>query len=149
MPLTLAGWLPGNRILANDPKRAPTARTLQQALGTAYLAWVALLEKLSSEAAPLQEEWAFAGAKYGWSLRLKRGKRAIVYLTPGEGHFLASFALGEKACAAAVEARLPAGLLKLIAEAPKYAEGRGVRIPVRTERDAVQVAKLAAVKMAH
>ena len=57
--------------------------------------------------------------------------------------------LGERACAAARAARLPASILTLIAEAPRYAEGRGIRIPVKTARDASDVGRLAAIKLAH
>jgi hypothetical protein len=96
-----------------------------------------------------RDEWAFAGATFGWSLRLKHAKRVIVHMTPCTDHFLASFALGEKACAAAREWGLPASILALIADAPKFAEGRGVRIPVRTQKDARAVRKLAAIKLAH
>lgn len=133
----------------DDREAPPTDPALARALGRAAAAWAALKEKLQHECAPLVEEWAFAGAKYGWSLRLKRGKRVIVYMTPGAGNFLASFALGEKACTAALDAGLPARVLALIAEAPRYAEGRGVRIPVRTLRDVASIRKLAAVKLAH
>ncbi len=133
----------------DDRKLPPTERTLEQALGKAGPVWASLKQKLHDECAPLQEEWAFAGAAFGWSLRLKRGKRVIVYMTPCAGHFLASFALGEKACAAAREQGLPAGMLTSIAEAPRYAEGRGLRIPVRTQRDALGIRKLAALKLAN
>lgn len=133
----------------DDRNAPPTDRALAQALGKTSTSWAGLKEVLSHECAPLEEEWAFAGAKFGWSLRLKRGKRVIVYLTPCTGHFLASFALGEKACAAAREAGLPAGVMALLAAAPKYAEGRGVRIPVRTRKDADAIRKLATIKLAY
>jgi hypothetical protein len=70
-------------------------------------------------------------------MRLGRGKRAVVYMIPRKDHLLASFALGEKVCAAAREAGLPASVPSMRAEAPKYAEGRGVRIPVRTDASAI------------
>ena len=66
-----------------------------------------------------------------------------------EKRFLVGFALGEKAVRAAHEAALPTSLLAVIDEAPKYAEGRGVRIEVRTKKDLDAVRKLAAVKMAN
>jgi hypothetical protein len=71
----------------------------------------------------------------------------VVYLAPRRGHFTASFALGEKACAAAKQAGLPASILSIIDDAPRYAEGRGVRIPVHTARDLAGVVTLAALKM--
>lgn len=133
----------------DDRATPPTEEALAQALGRAAAAWALVKEQVGRQCALLREEWAFAGAEFGWSLRLKRADRVLVHLTPGQGHFLASFVLGEKACAAAHEARLPAGILTLIAEAPKYAEGRGIRIPVRTARDASAIGKLAAIKLAH
>jgi len=133
----------------DDRKAPPTHQDFARVLDKAGAVWLDLKDELGSVFAPLQEEWSFAGAKYGWSLRLKRRKRVIVYMTPGRQHFLASFALGEKACAAALHAGLPAAILALIADAPKYAEGRGVRIPVRTRKEASTIVKLAAIKLAH
>ena len=51
---------------------------------------------------------------------------------PREGYFMASFALGEKAVKAAHESDLPISVLKVIESAKKYAEGRGVRLEVRS-----------------
>ena len=133
----------------DDPNTAPTAKAIANALDGAASVWVSLKDELCREFAPLDEEWAFAGAKFGWSLRLRRGKRVIVYLTPCMEHFLASFVLGEKACAAARSAGLPRPILKLIADAPKYAEGRGVRIEVRTAKEANDIRKLVAIKLAN
>jgi len=133
----------------DDRETPPTTQDLARVLGRAASVWQRLKDELGSAYAPVEEDWSFAGAKYGWSLRLKRGKRAILYMTPGRGHFLASFALGEKACAAARDAGLPAWLLALVADAPKYPEGRGVRIPVRTSGQAGAVVKLAGIKLAN
>lgn len=132
----------------DDRKAPPTNAAIEEALGRSAAAWRRLKAKLSGESA-LEEEWAFAGAKFGWSLRLKRGKRVIVYMTPCARHFLASFVLGEKACASASEAGLPSPILATIANAPKYAEGRGFRIPVRSLREIPGLLKLAAIKLAH
>jgi hypothetical protein len=131
-----------------DRKAPPTDAAIEEALGRSAAAWSRLKDELTGESA-LQEEWAFAGAKFGWSLRLKRGKRVIVYMTPCAGHFLASFVLGEKACVSASEAGLPATILAAIADAPKYAEGRGFRIPVRSLKEIPGLLRLAAIKLAH
>jgi hypothetical protein len=133
----------------DDKAVPPSDKALRQTLGRSAPLWSRLRENLQSSHGPLDEAWNFAGKNYGWSFRLKRKARAIVYMTPCRGYFLASFALGEKACAAALEARLPAWLLDLIEAAPKYAEGRGVRIPVKRATDAAGVEKLAAIKIAN
>jgi hypothetical protein len=130
----------------DDKSIPPDARSLQAMLGRTGMLWTRLTERLHADYDPLSEDWGFAGAAYGWSLRLKAPKRALVYLTPCRGFFLASFALGEKACAAARERGLPREILDLIDAAPRYAEGRGVRIPVRTRKDVEYVKQLAAIK---
>lgn len=70
-------------------------------------------------------------------------------MTPREGYFMASFALGEKAVKAAHESDLPISVLKVIDSAKKYAEGRGVRLEVRSAEDVRNVEKLAVIKMAN
>jgi hypothetical protein len=40
-------------------------------------------------------------------------------------------------------------VLKVIDEAPKYAEGRGVRLEIRNKKDLEAVKELAAIKMAN
>ena len=63
--------------------------------------------------------------------------------------FLTGFVLGEKAVKAAHESDLPTSVLALIEGAPKYAEGRGFRIEIRTKKDLEVTKKLAAMKMAN
>ena len=132
----------------DDRKTQPTDAAIAVALGRSAGAWTTLKGSVISELG-LEEDWGFAGPKFGWSLRLKKGKRVIVYMTPCDGHFLASFALGEKACAAARDAPLPNFILAAIAAAPKYAEGRGLRIRVTTLTQARAIAKLARIKAAN
>lgn len=129
-----------------DAASPPTAKALAAMLGRTSRLWTQLNDDLQAAYGPLIEEWNF-GKVFGWSFRLKERKRAVVYLAPRRGHFIASFALGEKACAAAKQAGLPASILSIIDDAPRYAEGRGVRIPVRTARDLAGVVTLAALKM--
>jgi len=132
----------------DDKARKPRPADLAETLGRSHIHWKSLTAHLAREFPPLTQEWNFAGAKWGWSLRLKQKKRTVLYMTPCSKHFLAGVVLGEKAVKAAHEARLAAPVLALIDAATKYAEGRGVRIEVRTKKDLAGVEKLAAVKMA-
>ena len=109
--------------------------------------WTTLIAKLGAEYPPLEEEWVFGGKQWGWSLRLKQKKRAILYMTPGRRFFHVGFALGEKAVRAAHEARLPAALLATIDSAQKFAEGRAVRLEMKTRKDLEHALQLAAIKM--
>lgn len=133
----------------DDKAHQPDESDLQQVLGKTYKLWCVLKDHVLEKYAPITPEWGYAGKSTGWGLRLKAQKRAVLYMTPCNGYFLASFALGEKAVAAAHAAKLPASVLDVIDKAPKYAEGRGVRIGVRTSADLESIKKLAAIKMAN
>jgi hypothetical protein len=130
-----------------DKSRKPAEEDLQKVMGRVFKHWSAIIERASRHYPPLQQDWGFAGTAWGWSLRLKQKKRTVMYLTPCKGYFMAGFALGEKAVRAAHEADLDESTLSLIDGAPRYAEGRGVRIEVRRKRDRDQVIRLAAIKM--
>ena len=129
-----------------DKAHQPTDNDLRSVLGKAHTAWVRLIELISDRIDPISLVWGFTSATTGWGLRLKRNDRVILYMTPLEDHFLASFALGEKAVAAAHAQKLPMAVLKAIDSAPKYAEGRGVRIEVRQIRQVGALATLAEIK---
>jgi hypothetical protein len=70
-------------------------------------------------------------------------------MTPCQGYFLVSFALGEKAVTAAHAGDLPTGVLQVIDAARKYAEGRGVRLEVRIAENIQPILRLAEIKMAN
>jgi hypothetical protein len=60
---------------------------------------------------------------------------------------MASFALGDKAVQAALRSKLPTGIVKLIKEAKRYAEGTAVRIEVKKPQDVGVVKTLAGIKL--
>lgn len=132
-----------------DKTHQPTDKDLRTVLGKAYPAWVRLIELVSDRIDPISQVWGFTSASTGWGLRLKRNDRIILYLTPRDDHFLVSFALGEKAVAAARASKLPRTVLKAIESAPKYVEGRGVRLEVRQAREVSALATLAEIKNEH
>jgi hypothetical protein len=80
-------------------------------------------------------------------LRFKDGKRTILYLTPSQDQFRVGFTLGERVLTAVLNSGLPAHILSIVEEAPRYAEGRGVRIVVQTDEDVQSVLTLAKIKM--
>jgi hypothetical protein len=133
----------------DDKSRPPQDDDLATTLGSAFVFWNELKRLIASRFTPLSMEWRFSSKKTGWGLRLKREKRTVLYMTPCEGYFMASFALGEKAVKAAHENDLPVSVLEIIDSAKKYAEGRGVRLEVRNAEDVRNVEKLAVIKMAN
>lgn len=127
-------------------KDPPTQAELALALGKSQSLWQELVSTLKQEF-QLTEVWGSSSLRAGWSLRLQSKKRNIVYLAPGNGSFLASFALGDRAIAAAQQGKLPARVLKIIAEAKRYAEGTAVRIEVQNPGDVATVKMLAKIKL--
>lgn len=139
-------------MLANafiDKPDEPTDADLAAALGPAKALWDRLQADLAHKLKVDVQEWKSYSRKAGWALRLKRGKRAIVYLSPSRGGFTAAFALGDKAVQAARESRLPARVIKILDEARRYAEGTAVRIDVKQAKDVDIVKRLAAIKLSH
>lgn len=125
----------------------PTDDELSAALGPSRALWDQLLAELAGELDVTIQEWNSYSPKAGWSLRLKREKRTILYLSPCRGSFRAAFALGDKAVEAARRRRLPKRVIRIIDEAKRYAEGTGVRIDVNRPPDIALVKKLAVLKL--
>jgi hypothetical protein len=117
---------------------APSEAELAAELGAAKVLWQRLCEEVA-----LPGEWHSYSKKAGWSMRLRRGDRNIVYLVPGRGEFDVSLALGDRAVAAARER----GLAKMVDGAKRYAEGTAVRFAVKGPKDVVMVKKLVEIKL--
>lgn len=129
---------------AREPDEAQAAAVLGEALG----AWRELQAWLSAEAGVDRFEWGYSGKAWGWGLRAKAGKRAVLYMTPQRGTFLAGIVLGDRAVAAALAcAALPERVREAVAGAKRYAEGTGLRLPVERPADLASVRELVRVKL--
>jgi hypothetical protein len=128
---------------------APTDAELSAALGDARPAWDQLLAELAGELGVNVREWSSYSVKAGWSLRLKRKSRTIVWLGPRAGAFLVAFILGDKAMRAAKASKLPRRIVEIMNEAPKYPEGTGVRMVIKAVKDLAAIKTLAAIKLAN
>jgi hypothetical protein len=127
--------------------KAPSDADLAAALGAVKPLWDEIVVGMAHELGLTGSEWKSYGAKHGWALQLRRGKRNIVHLAPCEGSIRVLFILGERAVAAARAARLGAAGAKLIDEAPRYPEGTGIRLEVSRPRQIPLVRKLARIKL--
>lgn len=127
--------------------RARSPKQLRSTLGTSEILWRQLLAHAAEQDANVVEHWHFAGPKYGWSLRVKQRDRVVLHMTPCKGHFLASLVLGEKRIATEKAAGLPKPVLAALEAAPRYAEGRGIRIRVSTTRDLRLTMRLVELKL--
>ena len=128
-------------------KKSPMEKSLASALDQTLPLWNQLIADLKQQLNIDTAEWHTASIKLGWSMRLQLKKRNIVYLGPREGWFVAAFALGDKAVAAARKRALPAEVIRIIAESKRYAEGTAVRIDVKNPQDVETVKVLAKIKI--
>ena len=125
---------------------APGDEDLSVALGKRRAVWDEVLKKLGEEFGLTEWEWNSYSKKFGWSVRVKQGKRNILYLSPCESQcFRIAFVLGAKAVEA-VRASGPARAVKVLDEGVKYPEGLGVRWDVGP-RDWPVIRALTAGKM--
>lgn len=132
----------------DDKSSSPDPEQLRAALGRSGTLWRQLLAHAAKQdPGVVEKHWHFAGAKYGWSLRVKQKDRVILHMTPCRGHFLAGVVLGEKTVAAAQAGGLPKPVLAALEAAPRYAEGRGIRRRVSTIQDMRLVMRLVELKM--
>ncbi len=125
----------------------PTDGELAEALGPARPLWDRAVEGIAGELGLADREWKCSGRAYGWSLRLKRGKRNIVHLSPCRECFRVAIILGDRAVSAARSSGLGAAAMRLIDEAPRYPEGTGIRIEVTGPEDLPLIEKLARIKL--
>jgi len=125
----------------------PSEPDLEKALGRAKPLWDQLVAELASEHDVTTREWKSYSPKHGWSLRLMRGKRTIAWLVPYAGVFQVLFIFGAKAVTTIRQTALPARVLRMLDQAPKYPEGTGLRFEITTAKDIAVVKTLAAIKL--
>ena len=131
----------------DDKSVEPIARELAKVLGPSEDQWYDLISRIEASYGPLSESWNFAGAKYGWSLRLRKKKRTILYLIPQNGSFLVGIVLGDRALSLLRRDEISQRTLLLIDEAPRYGEGTGFRIPVTSAADCTDIETVIEAKM--
>src|SRR4051812_19509818 len=131
---------------ADEPTRSEVAKTL----GAKVKLWDELIEWMREKGGVPDQEWkGVVVKKYGWSLRLKKKGRNILYLSPGKGCFMASFVLSDKALDEAKHAHLSRSVQDALEAAPRYPEGNGLRLRVTRASDLEALRKIAGIKIAN
>ncbi len=131
-----------------DKSQVPTDTELRGVLGDKYELWMEIRDRVYEKYPEGIEEWNFPGKKYGWSFRIKDKRRAIVYLLPRDGEFLAAFVFGGKAFEVIKKSDVSAQIISDLESAKVYAEGRGVRIPVPDSSAQEDIFRLIDIKLA-
>jgi hypothetical protein len=109
--------------------------------------WDQLLADVVQECEANIHEWKCYSPKWGWSLRVKRKARTIVWLAPWLGYFQVAFIFGDKAMQVARHSKWPNRFINVMDEAPKYPEGTGIRLEIKSSMDLGMLKKLAAIKL--
>lgn len=139
--------MPGNAFIGK--KEEPTRHELAKALGPSKAVWDQFLTELAVDHGVGIREWKCYSPKWGWSLRVKRKKRTIVWLSPQAGRFDVIFIYGPKAVAAVHKGKLSQKIIKALDASPKYPEGTGLRLVIRSQRSIGTLKKLAEIKLAN
>jgi hypothetical protein len=134
--------------ILDDKAIVPDDKQLEAAVGKSFELWNDIRGHIFEQYAKVVEEWNYSGANYGWSWRAKQGKRALVYLIPQKGFFLAAFCFGDKAVALIETSDVPEAIKEGLRTARKYAEGRGIRFEVRRAENVKTIRTLLEIKMA-
>lgn len=117
------------------------------ALGPAYTLWAGIVGVVEELASPLDIEWRPSKIAFGHSCLLRHKQRTLLYLLPEKASVTVAIVLGERACGLAMASTLSDAVKKALSEARPYAEGRGIRVPVKTTRDLATIRKLVAIKL--
>jgi len=132
-----------------DKEQVPTNDDLKEVLGEKYELWMEIRDRVLHLYPEGDESWNFPGKKYGWSFRIRDKKRAIIYLLPRDHAFMAAFVFGGKATEAIMGSEVSQQIKSDLKAAKVYAEGRGIRIPVRDHSSLNDIYQLIEIKLAH
>ena len=132
-----------------DKAVQPSEIDLADKLGDTLPLWNQLADFVIEKYPAGLKQWSFPGKKYGWSFRIKDKKRAIIYLLPHDNYFTAAFVFGEKASVAVMESNVSVAIKTGLANAVKYAEGRGIRIDVKDDSVLPDIKRLVEIKLLH
>jgi len=134
-------------IVFPDKADRPDDARLAAALGESKAQWEAILAFVAARCDGLEPEWKHYGKKHGWQVKLTWKRRALLYLVPHEGSFLAGMALRPDGVKALRTAEVPPEFLaQVLAEKP-FMEGHPARVEVTGPEEASIVETLLVIKL--
>lgn len=130
----------------DEKAEPPDDAALGKALGRSKPHWDAILRYVEGIEG-VSVEWKFYGKKHGWQIKALRKRKALIYLIPHPGSFVAGMALDEQALKAVRDSALPSALIEQIAAAKPSSEGHPARVEVTSKAQAELVRRLLAIKL--
>lgn len=130
-----------------DKAKQPDEEMLMNVLGKAYGIWGNIKQQVNDAYGPITEEWKYYSKNSGWTMKLMLKKRNLLFFTPYKQCFGISFVFGDKAVAKVNESNLPQSIKDELNNAEKYAEGRGLRLEIKTKKEAESILELINIKV--
>ncbi len=131
----------------NDKSEKPTEKMLKESLGNSYKHWNSIKGFLVDQFETINEEWKYYNPKSGWVLKVLLKKRNLFFFFAYDKYFRVAFVFGEKAYKIILKSDLPKKIIDEIKGAIKYAEGRGIRIEVKSQKDVDIIKQLIKIKV--
>ena len=128
-----------------DRLNQPTMEEIMVGIGPGMAVWDNLVEIVCTQY-KVKTDYVYYGKNYGWSLRLRKGGKALVSLYPNQGSFTAQVVLAEGAVQLALGEKMGENTFKAIQAANLYSEGRWLFIKIESEQDAADVRRLLELK---
>lgn len=136
-----------SEIIFADKSQQPTDTELYSALGKASTTWQEFRNYIEETYGPLTNEWKLYSVKYGWTLKVLKKKRNLLFFSARKDFFIISFIFGDKAVAAAEQSNLPQEIITELVNARKYAEGRGILLEVKEQSQIEYLKELIRIKI--
>ncbi len=130
-----------------DKNKMPDDNAMLLALGDSYQLWQMIKDYVFTKYPQAKELWSCS--KYGWSFRINDKKRAILYLLPRDSFFKVAFVFGQKATDIILKSSVSKEIKEELKSARVYAEGRGIRINIKSDSQINDIKELIDIKIAN
>ena len=130
-----------------DKSTQPTERQLKDAIADTYEYWDEIKDRITELYGDTKGEWKFYSKKSGWTLKTLLKKRNLFFFQPFANYFSLTFIFGDKAVNVIEESDVSEAFKRVLRDAKKYAEGRGLLVKVKTRNDLTDVNKLIDIKV--
>jgi len=130
-----------------DKSKRPGEAELKTVLNKTFPYWKSIEEFTLKTMPAAKGIWHFSGAKFGWSYRISDKKRVIIYLLPRDKFFKCAFVFGGKAYEKVLLSNVSDEFKNELKAAKPYAEGRGIRLEVKSKTILSNIKELVKIKI--